>query len=84
MPLNIATRGLHKHQEHRAKGLSIYLTGPGHIVDGKRWRGRILAGSVQVMGISAGSRGNGERYSGPLYQRPGRRCPGPMATGSPG
>lgn len=35
----------------RAKGLSIYLTGPGHTEDGKRWRERILAGSLQVMGM---------------------------------
>lgn len=69
VPLNLTSRSIHQCEEHRAKGLSIYLTGPGHIEDGKRWRERILAGSKQVMGMRTKSRGNGERNSGALYRR---------------
>lgn len=64
--LNLTSRGVRK---QRAKGLSVYLTGPGRIDGGERWKEGLLAGSIQVMGMREGSGGDGERNSGPLYQR---------------
>lgn len=66
VPLNLTSRGIH---EARARGLSVYLTGPGRIDDGQRWREGLLAASIQVMAVREGSGGDGERNSSPLYQR---------------
>lgn len=49
----------------------------------KKMEGKNIGRFTQIYGYVGRERGNGERNSGPLYQRPGRHCPELMATGSP-
>lgn len=87
VPLNLTSRGVHRREERRAKGLSIYLTGPGHLEDGKRWREGILAGSIQVMGVCVWGVEAMEKeiVVFDIRDKTGGRCwLKPMATGSPG